>query len=181
MGINGISSGYYPTGYANSKTTKTTSGADFSNQINSIAGNAGKGHIVYMKTDDMLFSGGNGTGLSFYIKYAENSTENDPIVIAKGVDENGNDFEKTIHINDINPQSATIVEMRALEAYTGVEKKNGFSSLPLSAGNMGLNDRRNFMDMFEKTISDLTTLNSQKAAAYYRYSMQAYWDFMSSK
>ena len=26
---------------------------------------------VYLKTDDMLFSGGNGTGLSFYIKYAE--------------------------------------------------------------------------------------------------------------
>ena len=46
---------------------------------------------------------------------------------------------------------------------------------------MGLNDRRNFMDMFEKTLRDLTTLNSQKAAAYYRYSMQTYWDFMSSK
>ena len=178
MGINGISSGYYQAGYANSKTTKTTSEAGFSNRLNSIAG---KGHIVYMKTDDMLYSGGNGTGLSFYIKYAENSTEDDPIVIAKGVDENGNDFEKTIHINDINPQSATIVEMRALEAYTGVEKKNGFSSLPLSSGNMGLNDRRNFMDMFNKTISDLTTLNSQKAAAYYRYSMQAYWDFLSRK
>ena len=131
MGINGISSGYYPTGYANSKTTKTTSGADFSNQINSIAGNAGKGHIVYMKTDDMLYSGGNGTGLSFYIKYAENVAEDDPIVIAKGVDENGNDFEQTIHINDINPKSATIVEMRALEAYTGVEKKNGFSIKPV--------------------------------------------------
>ena len=33
---------------------------------------------VYLKTDDMLFSGGNGTGLSFYIKYAEESTEDNP-------------------------------------------------------------------------------------------------------
>ena len=41
---------------------------------------------VYLKTDDMLFSGGNGTGLSFYIKYAEESTEDNPVVIAKGVD-----------------------------------------------------------------------------------------------
>ena len=40
---------------------------------------------VYLKTDDMLFSGGNGTGLSFYIKYAEESTEDNPVVIAKGV------------------------------------------------------------------------------------------------
>ena len=61
MGINGISAGCYPTGYANSKIAKTTSGAGFSDQINSIAGNAGKGHLVYMKTDDMLYSGGNGT------------------------------------------------------------------------------------------------------------------------
>ena len=56
---------------------------------------------VYLKTDDMLFSGGNGTGLSFYIKYAEESTEDNPVVIAKGVDENGKEFEEKININDI--------------------------------------------------------------------------------
>ena len=39
----------------------------------------------------MLFSGGNGTGLSFYIKYAEESTEDNPVVIAKGVDESVKD------------------------------------------------------------------------------------------
>ena len=53
---------------------------------------------VYLKTDDMLFSGGNGTGLSFYIKYAEESTEDNPVVIAKGVDENGKEFEEKINI-----------------------------------------------------------------------------------
>lgn len=85
MSINGISAGYYPTDYASNKTAKAAAGASFSNQLNSIADNAGnKGHIVYMKTDDMLYSGGNGTGLSFYLKYAEGSTEDDPIVIAKG-------------------------------------------------------------------------------------------------
>lgn len=47
---------------------------------------------VYLKTDDMLFSGGNGTGLSFYIKYAENSTADNPVLLAKGVDENGNEL-----------------------------------------------------------------------------------------
>ena len=178
MNINGISAGY-PTGYTNNKTTKTTAGAGFSNQINSIAG---KGHIVYMKTDDMLYSGGNGTGLSFYLKYAENTTEDDPIVVAKGVDENGNEFEQTIHINKIDPKCATLVEMRALEAHLGVKKRDGYSSLPMvpqgGIGEMGLHDRGNFMNMFEKSIRDLTTLNAHKAAAYYRYSMQAYWDFI---
>ena len=180
MGVNGITTGYHQTGYTNNKTTKAA-GTSFSNQLNSVAGNSGKGHIVYMKTDDMLYSGGNGTGLSFYLKYAEDSTEEDPTIVAKGIDEHGNEFEQTIHVNDINPRNATIVEMRALEAYTGVEKRYGFTSLPLSSGNMGLNERRNFMDMFEKSISDMTLLKEQQTAAYYRYSMQAYWDFMSRK
>ena len=179
MGINGISTGYYQTGYANNKTTKTTTGTSFSNRINNIVG---KGQIVYLKTDDMLYSGGNGTGLSFYLKYAENSPEDDPIVVAKGIDENGEEFEQTIHINKINPKCATYVEMHALEAHLGVEKRFGYSSLPLGGtGEMGLNDRADFMDLFEKAISDFIKLNVHRAAAYYRYSMQAYWDFMSKK
>ncbi len=75
--------------------------------------------------EDMLWTGGNGTGLSYYFKYAEDSTEDDPTIIAKGVDENGNEFEKTIHINEINPKSATVVEMRALEAHMGGKEAGG--------------------------------------------------------
>ncbi len=85
---------------------------------------------VYLKTDDMLFSGGNGTGLSFYIKYAEESTEDNPVVIAKGVDENGKEFEEKININDINLRNASYVEMSALEAYYNVDKGNSLSSFP---------------------------------------------------
>ena len=159
------------------KTQKNTAGKNFAEQVNNVA--RGKGHIVYMKTDDMLYSGGNSSGLSFYFKYAEGSTEDDPTVIAKGGDENGDKFEQTIYINKINLKSATIVEMRALEAYTGVEKQNGFSSLPMGTGNMELNDRRDFMDMFKNAISDMKLLSQKKAAAYYQYSMQAYWDFLN--
>lgn len=137
-------------------------------------------HIVYMKTDDMLYSGGNGAGLSFYLKYAKNSTEDDPTIIAKGVDENGDEFEQIIHINQIDPRYATIVEMRALEAFTGVEKQYGFTSLPLDTGNMKLHDRRNFMEMFADVISDMNLLRQRKTADYYRYSMQVYQNFMDS-
>ena len=179
MNVNGIGTTGYPAWQGARKTQQNTAGKNFAEQVNNVAG--AKGHTVYMKTDDMLYSGGNGSGLSFYIKYAEGSTEDDPTVIAKGVDENGDEFEQTIHINKINPKSATIVEMRALEAYTGVEKQNGFNSLPMGTGNMGLNDRRDFMDMFKNAISDMKLLSQKKAAAYYQYSMQAYWDFMNKK
>ena len=63
----------------------------------------------------------------------------------------------------------------------GVKKLGGFTSLPMEAGAMGLNDRTDFMDMFRKQIGDMKLLLQKKAAAYYQYSMQAYWDFMNKK
>ena len=99
----------------------------FSNAISTVSDKTA-GYKVYLKKEDMLYSGGNGTGLSFYLKYAEDSTADNPKVVAKGVDENGRDFEQTINVNDINPRNATIVEMRALEAVAGAPKRNGYSS-----------------------------------------------------
>jgi len=119
MSVNGIGTTGYPAWQGARKAQQNAVKRSFAEQVNNVAGAKPHTSIVYMKTDDMLYSGGNGTGLSFYIKYAEGSTEDDPTVIAKGVDENGNEFEKTIHINEINPKSATVVEMRALEAHMG--------------------------------------------------------------
>ncbi len=183
MGINGIGAASYPVmGYGNTRQVrKNEAETAFSDTLNNTAAAAPHTSIVYLKTDDMLYSGGNGTGLSFYIKYAQNSTDEDPTVVAKGVDENGKEFEQTIHINDINPQHASVVEMHALEAYLDVDKNGGLSSLPMGTGMMGLHDRADFMGLFEKQISDMTLLKQQKTAAYYRQSMQAFWDFMDRK
>ena len=181
MNINGIGTTGYPAWQGARRTQQNAAGKSFAAQMNNVAGTKPHTSIVYMKTDDMLYSGGNGTGLSFYIKYAADSTEDDPTVIAKGVDENGNEFERTIHINKINPKCATLVEMRALEAHLGVDKNGGLSSLPPETGEMGLHDRADFMDMFQKQISDMRLLGQQKLAAYYQYSMQAYWNFMNRK
>ena len=52
-------------------------------------------------TDNMLWTGGNGTGLSYCLKYADDSTDENPVVLAKGVDENGKEFEQRIYINDV--------------------------------------------------------------------------------
>ncbi len=179
MNVNGIGTSGYPAWQGAGKTRQNMAGKNFAESVNNAA--VKKGHTVYLKTDDMLYSGGNGTGLSFYIKYAEGSTEDDPTVIAKGVDENGNEFEQTIHINKINPRNASLVEMTALESYMGVDKNGGLTSLPPETGMMGLRDRTDFMDMFQKQISDMKLLSQKKAVAYYQYSMQAYWDFMNKK
>ena len=119
MSVSGIGAGY-PAYYGTRKVQQNTTEKSFANQVNNVA-SVPKTYQVYMMGDDMLYSGGNGTGLSFYIKYAEDSTQDDPTMIAKGVDENGDEFEQTIHINKVNPKCATVVEMRALEAHMGVK------------------------------------------------------------
>lgn len=138
---------------------------------------SGKKFVVFMPDEDTLYTGGNGTGLSFKIKEAENSTEENPIMTAKGVDENGNEFEKNIEINKINPENATLVEMRALEAYLGADKGGGLSSLPMDTGDMGLNDRVNFMNMFDDTIKTQNTLGQSKKANFYTNNRSVYSDF----
>ena len=127
-------------------------------------------------TDNMLWTGGNGTGLSYCLKYADDSTDENPVVLAKGVDENGKEFEQRIYINDVDPSSATVVEMRALEAHYKVEKQGGFTSLPLEAGNMGLNDRRNFITMLKKSIEDLNKLGRFDLSLLWTKSMDTYLD-----
>ncbi len=129
---------------------------------------------VYLKTDDMLFSGGNGTGLSFYIKYAEESTEDNPVVIAKGVDENGKEFEEKSNINDINLRNASYVEMSALEAYYNVDKGNSLSSFPQETGCMGLNDRCDLISSFEKVIQDMNKLGRYDLQMFYMRNMNTY-------
>lgn len=91
MNVNGIGAAGYPVmGYETGRTERNTAGRNFVGQMGNVA--TTKTYNIYIE-DDMLYSGGNGTGLSFYIKYAEGSTEEDPTVVAKGVDENGNEFE----------------------------------------------------------------------------------------
>lgn len=136
---------------------------------------------VYLKTDDMLFSGGNGTGLSFYIKYAEESTEDNPVVIAKGVDENGKEFEKKININDINLTNASFVEMSALEAHCNVDRGNSLTSFPQETGRMGLNDRCNLISSFEKVIQDMKKLGKYDLQIFYMRNMNTYLNLAKSK
>lgn len=138
-------------------------------------------HKVYLKSNDMLYSGGNGSGLSFYIKYADSSSKDNPMVIAKGVDENGKEFEQTININDINPSNASIVEMRALEAHLNVDKGGWLSSLPKESGFIGLNDRCDFLGMFENVIRDMNTLGRHDLAMIYLKNLQIYSDFARKK
>lgn len=159
---------------------RNTGNADFRGILSDKVEN-GSSHIVYLKKDDMLYSGGNGTGLSFYLKYAETSTEDDPKILAKGVDEYGKEFEQIIDVRKVDPHNATLPEMRALEAYSGAPKRFGFSSLPLGSENVGLNQRQDFIVAFRKNIADMNALGKYGIAQEYVQILRFYEDYVFDK
>ena len=159
--------------YNTDNSDKTARSNGFADTISGISGRS-SGIKIYFKKDDMLYSGANGTGLSYYLKYSEESTDDDPIVVAKGVDEKGNDFEETIRIKDINPRNATVVEMRALESHYHIDKGGGLSSFPLGSGNMGLRETADFIGIFDKTIKDMNMLGRYDRELFYRKNMNIY-------
>jgi hypothetical protein len=63
MNINGIGTAGYPAWQGARRTQQNAAGKNFAEQVNKVAGAKPHTSIVYMKTDDMLYSGGNGTGL----------------------------------------------------------------------------------------------------------------------
>ncbi len=135
---------------------------------------------MYMKKG-ALYSGGNGTGLSYYLEYAEGSTKENPLVTAKGVDENGDEFEQTISINDINPKNATIVELQSLASHYGIgEKIMGLSSLPAEIRNVGRTDRVNLFEAFDKGIKDFQTVGRHDLEALYKKNYNTYLELFES-
>ena len=65
MGINPITTTGYPAWRTAKANQNKSSSAEFEQQKNmvKVQKQAPKTHTVYLKTDDMIYSGGNGTGL----------------------------------------------------------------------------------------------------------------------
>ena len=143
---------------------------------------------VPMLTEDTLRGGGFNTGVgafvSYTIKWANGSTENNPVMTAFGIDENGDAYEKTIYIKSIDPSNATKLEMLALEAYLNIGSI-GTSFPPKNylqgyAGKIGLEDRFDFLIAFDNAISVQTAGGHCQRAKEYRHFKQIYYDFFMS-
>ena len=134
---------------------------------------------VFLPNENTAYSGGQANGLSYKIDYAENSTPENPIMIATGVDENGTPFEQELVLKDIDPRNATIVEFRALEAHLngGKMASVGGPTTLLTMGNhgenqqTGLNTKQNFMERLVDKYNFYSSspyMNHQLAALGYK-------------
>ncbi len=76
----------------------------------------GTSHISSETAVGLIYSGGTASDMMFDLRYAEHSTDENPIISARGRDENGKEFTQLIDVNKIDPSNATPVEIIALQA-----------------------------------------------------------------
>jgi len=69
---------------------------------------------------DALFSGGMAVGSGFMsasVNWSANSTGDNPIMLVRGTDVDGRQFEVEVAVNKINPRNASVIELFALDGY----------------------------------------------------------------
>ncbi|MCI8321501.1 MAG: hypothetical protein HFH02_10580 [Dorea sp.] len=125
-----------------------------------------------------LFSGG-GYGQEIHIKYDESSTEENPVIKAWGIDSKGNDYNKRIYVNEIDPRNASPVEMKALEEHlrrqgdTLIESCEGWrmGTIIWSLGKYDVNEKTDFVQYMKQ---DGAASNNQKEVVKARLCAERY-------
>lgn len=86
-----------------------------------------------------------------YFEAAE-STEDNPVLIARGVNEDGKIFEQKINLKQIDPYNATWIEINALGNYY---KPDGYTtmSIPYGGKDLGAHEKFDFITGYRKYVS----------------------------
>lgn len=67
--------------------------------------------------------------------------------------------------------------MQALEGHLKLDREGLLSTLPIGTGRMGLNDKRDFIGMFEDSIKEQITLGQYDVAMRYKRNLKFFSDF----
>lgn len=121
--------------------------------------------------EDILASVG-GAGGTVNVKYHDDSTKEDPVVIAWGVDSGGKEYERIIHLNEVNPGCASPAEMIALNAHLYKSgnmdaAENGPGALWTAVGEgYDANAKMDFEQYFNNFIAMQQLSNNSKSVLY---------------
>lgn len=118
-------------------------------------------------------------GFEYKLEHSPNSTEDNPIIVAKGVSEKGRYFEQEIAINQVNPYHATYIEMNAFETYHKLYSDNQVSSLPELPSPPTLSGTYNFVDILKRESSLMSGAGCHDWAKYYEQTLQSILDITS--
>lgn len=158
-----------------SKTLQNTSNSSNPTQI------CGKGMTINLSKDTVGSGYDLRSGFSYSLKYAPESTEDDPIMIAYGVDENQQEYQKTIHIKDIDPCHATYIEFLAFGTHYKIAHDSDRPFLFIPKETMTLNSTHNFLSLCEDTRKDQQILGNVQCASSYEKMLSAIQNILSKQ
>ena len=105
--------------YAKTGTTNKVqqAGGDFQNTVMKCTGTTTQKTALY--SDALMSYASPQTGESVNIYKAENYSKDNPLYVIKGLDADGNEFEKTVDASKINPNNCSFNELMVLNVETG--------------------------------------------------------------
>lgn len=99
---------------------------------------------------DFIALGGT-SAMNYAMWYAEESTEENPVIFARTIDAYGRELEQTFSLNDVDPHNATYLEMVALQVHYR-PGDDGIYRYPYGS-DLGPTDRMDFVDGYKQLIS----------------------------
>lgn len=154
MSINGIGTAGYPAWYESRKAENSTKG-NFGANVK--AASSAK-NVVHIDPDALFSIHDAKTGESANVYKADNYSEDNPLYLVKGIDKNGNEYEQTVDVRKVNPNSCSYTEMLALNAHTGnksdsniiICQRNLYMGYDGMAYNDNSNDKNNWSIRFSE-------------------------------
>lgn len=164
MNVNGLGVAGYPAWQGARKAENNAKG-DFGANVKAT------GNVVHI-TPDALFSIYDAkTGESANVYRADDYSEENPLYIVKGMDKNGNEYEQTVDVSKVSPNSCSYTEMLALNAHTGNKSDSNFLSMTImkdKSGTASYHEKADYMAMAHELMNDMKTLGNWDG--YLRYS-----------
>ena len=156
MSVNGIGVAGYPAWQEARKTESSTRG-DFGANVKAT------GNVVHI-TPDALFSIYDAkTGESANVYRADDYSEDNPVYLVKGMDKNGNEYEQTVDVSKVNPNSCSYTEMLALNAHTGNKSDSNFLSMAImkdKANTASYHEKADYLSAAYALMDDMKTLGN---------------------
>ena len=166
MNVNGIGIAGYPVWQGAGRAESSAKG-DFGSNVKGVSGAKNIVHI----TPDALFSIYDAkTGESANVYKADDYSEDNPVYLVKGMDKNGNEYEQTVDVSKVNPNSCSYTEMLALNAHTRNKSDSNFLSMAImkdKAGTASYHEKGDYLSAAFALMNDMKTLGNWDG--YLRY------------
>lgn len=163
MNINGIETIGYPAWQGTRKTESSTKDGFGANV-------QGVKNIVHIDPEAVFSIHHVKTGESANVYRADDFSEDNPVYLVKGTDINGNEYEQTVDVSKVNPNSCSYTEMLALNAHTGNKSDSNFMTMSILKDKMdgtSYHENADYMAMAHELMNDMKTIGNWDG--YLRY------------